>query len=92
MSYEQPGKESYCIPAKDPDKFYEFEPESDITRRPERVAAEAGEHYYCQDGVTKNDFPVVIRLRDGYGGTVGDYRVGLEFSPEFYADKVAANP
>jgi hypothetical protein len=32
MSYEQPGKESYCIPAKDPDKFYEFEPESDIPR------------------------------------------------------------
>ena len=81
-------KESYCIPSKDPTKFYDFEPESDITRRPERVASEAGEHYYCQDHVTRSDFPLVIRLRDGYKEIIGDYTVSIEFSPEFYADKV----
>lgn len=88
MSHQEPGKYSYCIVARNPDAFVEFDSEADITRKPDLAAREAGEHFYYDGGGNAGDFPLVIRIRDGHGKVVGDYRIELIKMLSFVADRV----
>ena len=78
----------YCVPEYCEDSRYDFTTEWDIDGHTDCIAEDAATNYhYKHDGV-EADWPLVFRLFDMTGATIGDYEVYREVSPVFVATPI----